>query len=188
MSVRMSSLILVSKCFSSLYSSCMKICVSPFVSTLFLHFVHTSVSLFLYPHMCRYLVALCDKQLHHVRSEPNPDSCRNDLLLGKAQSVSDTGYASVRADLRKGKTALHNSNREREVRNCREKQHADMKVSAERGHEVLTVERSRSSVQTRRGSKWSRPSPGSLWAQRRADLHVQSCTYAQCSSGCGPKS
>lgn len=39
------------------------------------------------------------------------------LLLGKAQSVSDTGYASVRADLRKWKTALHNSNWEREVRN-----------------------------------------------------------------------
>jgi len=37
-------------------------------------------------------------------------------------SVSDTGYASVREDL-KGKAVLHNSNWEREVKNCRDKQH-----------------------------------------------------------------
>lgn len=52
-----------------------------------------------------------------------------------------------------------------------------MKVSAERGHEMLIVEWSRSSVQPRRGSKWSRPMGT---AQSRSPCAVMDmCTVQQ---------
>ena len=40
------------------------------------------------------------RKLPHVRSEPDPDDSKRDLLLTRAKPMSDVVCASVRADLR----------------------------------------------------------------------------------------
>lgn len=84
-------------------------------------------------------MGLCCKVLvgeWEVLHEIAPASSKRDTLLAKAEPVSYIGCDPVRADLRKGKTAVQQQLGERNEK-CENNSPADAMFSAERGQEVF---------------------------------------------------
>jgi len=65
--------------------------------------------------------------------KPVPAGSKTDLPLAKAKPVRDSGSASVRTYLRRGRKKWGNVSRERGVRRCERNNSADTKVSEEGG-------------------------------------------------------